>query len=132
MLNSNDFYSLYVLSFDNDRISFVFRQFFSAGFVATYDVLVMDGGSVIDFGARAAESAGGVRARMTIKFSGDDSYDQEIDLAAGHVGYGIVGNNFAGLLNAIGCYLVGPGKYQGDGQAQNQERDQQPRRPVRQ
>ena len=69
------------LSFDNDRLSFVFRQFFSAGYVAAYDVLVKDGGSVIDFGERAAESAGGVRARMMITFRGDDSYDQEIDLA---------------------------------------------------
>jgi hypothetical protein len=69
------------MSYDNDRNAFVFRQFFSAGYVATYDVLVEEGGKVIDFGERAAESGGGVRARMVITFAEDGSFKQEIDLA---------------------------------------------------
>jgi len=69
------------MSYDNDRNAFVFRQFFSAGYVATYDVLVQEGGKVIDFGERAAESGGGIRARMVITFEGDDSYHQELELA---------------------------------------------------
>ena len=69
------------LSFDNDRLSFVFRQFFSPGYVAAFDVLVKDDGKLIDFGVREAESAGGILARMTIRFTGDDAYEQEIELA---------------------------------------------------
>jgi len=69
------------LSYDNDRDSFVFRQFFSLGYVAAYDVLVLDNGRLIDFGPREAESAGGVSARMTITFTARDAYRQEIHLA---------------------------------------------------
>lgn len=69
------------LSYDNDRDAFVFRQFFSLGYVAAYDVLVRENGALIDFGPREAESAGEVGARMTITFTGDDEYVQEIHLA---------------------------------------------------
>jgi hypothetical protein len=69
------------LSYDNGRDSFVFRQFFSLGYVAAYDVLVKQGGDLIDFGPRAAESAGGISAQMTITFIGDDTYEQVIQLA---------------------------------------------------
>ncbi len=69
------------MSFDNDRLSFVFRQFFSAGYVAAFDVLVENGGAVLDFGPREAESAGRIQARMNIEFTGNDTYVQNIDLA---------------------------------------------------
>lgn len=71
------------LSRDKDRGTFVFRQFLSEGFVNTYDVSVeTDGGARLLFGYREAESAGGMRARMRLTFSGEDRYEMVLDLAA--------------------------------------------------
>jgi hypothetical protein len=70
------------LSFDADEGSFVFRQFLSEGYVNTYDVTVGgDDRGTIDFAYRDTESAGGMRARMHLVFSGDNQYEMILDLA---------------------------------------------------
>jgi hypothetical protein len=70
------------LSYDTDRSSFVFRQFVSEGFVNTFDVTLEHGDTLtIVFGARASESAGGMRARMTLEFISDDEYEMVLELA---------------------------------------------------
>jgi hypothetical protein len=70
------------LSHDTDRASFVFRQFLSEGFVNTFDVSVKEeGGTVILFGDRESESAGGMRVRMRLEFLSDTEYEMVLDLA---------------------------------------------------
>jgi hypothetical protein len=71
------------ISHDKDRDSFVFRQFFSEGFVNTYDLDIHPGDTpVIEFAYREAESAGGMQARMRLRFLSADEYEMELDLAA--------------------------------------------------
>ncbi len=70
------------LSHDTDRDTYVFRQFFSEGYVNTYDVTVRDGSRrEIEFAYREAEGAAGQRARMRLVFQDPDSYEMVLDLA---------------------------------------------------
>ncbi len=71
------------LSRDTDTGGLVFRQFFSEGFVNTYDVKVEAGETPrIVFEHRETESAGGMGARMHLTFTGPDRYDAVLELAA--------------------------------------------------
>jgi hypothetical protein len=68
---------------NTDTGGLVFRQFFSEGFVNTYDVRVAAApGDTIVFDHRETESAGGMGARLVLVFSGPDSYDMTLELAA--------------------------------------------------
>jgi hypothetical protein len=70
------------LSRDTDRDAFAFRQFFSEGYVNTYDVTLHDGSQrEIEFAYREAESAAGLRARMRLVFQDPDTYEMVLDLA---------------------------------------------------
>jgi hypothetical protein len=70
------------LSRDTDRDAYAFRQFFSEGYVNTYDVRVHDGSKwEIEFAFREAESAAGLRARMRLVFQDDDTYEMTLNLA---------------------------------------------------
>jgi len=70
------------LSFDADAGTFVFRQFLSEGYVNTYEVMPSaDDEGTFEFAFRAAESAGGMRARMHLISSGSDQYEMILDLA---------------------------------------------------
>jgi hypothetical protein len=68
------------LSHDKDAGAFVFRQFLSEGFVNTFDVEI--DGQTIRFQHRLSESAGGMRARMQLRFLSEDEYEMVLDLAA--------------------------------------------------
>ena len=68
------------LSHDTDRGVFVFRQFLGEGFVNTFDMKV--DGDTLHFTSVSAESAGGMRVRMRLVFTGADTYNMELDLAA--------------------------------------------------
>jgi len=70
------------LSWDTDRKSFVFRQFLSEGFINTFDVTInSEKPLMMIFGHRETESGGGMRAQMTLSFTGDTKYDMVLDLA---------------------------------------------------
>ena len=67
------------LSHDTDRGVFVFRQFLGEGFVNTFDMKV--DGDTLHFTPVSAESAGGMRVRMRLTFTGADTYTMELDMA---------------------------------------------------
>lgn len=70
-------------SFDSDRGKIVFRQFLSEGFVNTYlleDHESPTGDLVLT--SESTESAGGMAARLTISFDGDDAYRMVLELAS--------------------------------------------------
>jgi hypothetical protein len=70
------------ISRDADTARFVFRQFLSEGFVNTFDVTLESIGKLaILFEHRESESAGGMRARMRLRFVADDAYEMILDLA---------------------------------------------------
>lgn len=67
-------------SYDADRSLLVLRQFLSEDPVNTY-TLQDSGHDAMVFVSEATESAGGMRARLTFRFSGRDRYDLALDLA---------------------------------------------------
>jgi hypothetical protein len=70
------------LSLDTDRDVFVFRQFLSEGFVNTFEVTAdADGFVTMVFEYRETESAGGMRARMLLKFVSQNEYEMVLELA---------------------------------------------------
>lgn len=70
------------LSLDKDHDVFVFRQFLSEGFVNTFDVSIESGEKpTIVFAYREAESAGGMRVRMSLTFVAEGEYEMVLDLA---------------------------------------------------
>lgn len=71
------------VSRDDDTGGLVFRQFFSEGFVNTYDVLLpADRPGTIVFEHRETESAGGMGARLVLVSGGPDNYTMTLELAA--------------------------------------------------
>jgi hypothetical protein len=70
------------LSRDTDTGRLVFRQFFSEGYVNTYDVTAEAPGDTVVFAHRETESAGGMGARLVLVFTGPESYEMTLELAA--------------------------------------------------
>jgi len=71
------------LSHDADQDGFAFRQFLSEGFVNTFTVIVdAHDPLTILFRHRDSESSGGTRARMRLRFVGEDEYEMVLDLAS--------------------------------------------------
>jgi len=72
------------LSFDTDTGARVFRQFFSEGFVNTYDVRnPPEDPDRLLFEYREAESAGPMKARLVLEFTDEDAYTMTLELASG-------------------------------------------------
>ena len=70
-------------SFDSDREKIVFRQFLSEGFVNTYVLEDPEpGAAILVFTSESTEGAGGMAARLTFTFDGNDAYRLVLDLAS--------------------------------------------------
>ena len=71
-------------SYDPDESAIKFRQFLSDGYVNTYILEKPDEMSsmadTLVFTSISTEGAGGVKARLTIRFSGSDEYDMILEL----------------------------------------------------
>jgi hypothetical protein len=68
-------------SFDTDRELVVLRQFLSEGYVNTYALTEYTDDRLV-FETESTESAGGMQARVVMRFDGPDAYTMELHLAA--------------------------------------------------
>ena len=69
-------------SYDSDRGMLVLRQFLSEGYVNTYVLAPVEPNSnTLVFISESAESAGGLRVRITYKIHNQDEYELLLDLA---------------------------------------------------
>jgi len=72
-----------LFSYDPDGQALKLRQFLSEGYVNTYVLTRAErGGRLLVFETEDTEGAGGMQARLTYEFTGDDEYRLSLDLAS--------------------------------------------------